>query len=322
MTADERREGTGPDGPDDEIAPGRPADAASPEDTRTDEPDPATDPEDVGPGDTEDTDDAGSDSADGTEDTEDGDTGDSGDAGRDDQPPEVPARPRRRRDPLSSVLIGVLTLLLGFAFMVQVRAADDAQLLAGAREEDLVRILDELSAREERLRDQIADQRAALQQLTSSDSQAAAALEEATRRAEAIGILNGTVVARGPGLEMVIRDPEDAVRVADLLDVIQELRGAGAETMQIDGVRIGVSSAVTGSPGDLMIDGHPISAPYEVRVIGSPQNMETAMNIPGGVVQDITRLGGSVLITQSQDVLVDALRPLDTPQYASPDTDD
>jgi uncharacterized protein YlxW (UPF0749 family) len=229
---------------------------------------------------------------------------------------------RRKRDPLAAALIGVLTLLLGFAFAVQVRSADDTQQLAGAREEDLVRILDELNAREERLRAQLADQRGALQQLTNSDSQSEAALEEARQRAEAIGILNGTIAAEGPGLEMVIRDPEDAVRVADVLDAIQELRGAGAETMQIDGIRIGVSSAVTGQPGDLMVDGRPITAPYEFIVIGDPQGMETAMNIPGGVVQDMTRIGGSAAIQQSDSVVVDALRPLDTPQYASPATGD
>lgn len=232
-----------------------------------------------------------------------------------------PAR-RRRRDPLAAALIGILTLLLGFAFAVQVRAVGDDQDYAGAREEDLVRILDDLTAREQRLREQIADQRSALQQLTDSDSRSATALEEARARAEAIGILNGTIAAEGPGLEMVIRDPEDAVRVADVLDAIQELRGAGAETMQIDGIRIGVSSAVTGTPGDLMVDGRPITAPYEFVVIGDPQGMETAMNIPGGVVQDMARLGGSVDITQSDSVVVDALRPLDTPQYASPATDE
>jgi uncharacterized protein YlxW (UPF0749 family) len=233
------------------------------------------------------------------------------------------ASPRRRhRDPLAAALIGVLTLLLGFAFAVQVRSADDTQQLAGAREEDLVRILDELSAREERLRAQLADQRSALEQLTNTDSRSEAALEEARQRAEAIGILNGTVAAEGPGLEMTVRDPGDEVRVADVLDAIQELRGAGAETMQIDGIRIGVSSAVTGQPGDLMIDGRPITAPYEFVVIGDPQGMETAMNIPGGVVQDMTRIGASVDIRQADSVVVDALRPLDTPQYASPTTDD
>ncbi|WP_324277698.1 hypothetical protein [Blastococcus brunescens] len=79
------------------------------------------------------------------------------------------------------------------------RAVGDDQDYAGAREEDLVRILDDLNAREERLREQIADQRNALEQLTSSDSQSAAALEEARARAEAIGILNGTLPHRAPG---------------------------------------------------------------------------------------------------------------------------
>ena len=227
---------------------------------------------------------------------------------------------RRRRDPLAAALIGVLTLLLGIAFPVQVSNVGNDQALSGAREEDLVRILDDLNAREERLREQISDQRTALQQLTSSDSQSATALEEARKRAEAIGILNGTVAAQGPGLAMTIRDPDDAVRVADILDAIQELRGAGAETMQIDGVRVGVSTAVTGNPGGLMIDGRPITTPYEFVVIGDPQNMETAMNIPGGVVPRINSRGGSVAIDPADEVVVDALRPLDTPQYASPAT--
>ncbi|MCW2684985.1 MAG: hypothetical protein JWP33_2898 [Blastococcus sp.] len=230
--------------------------------------------------------------------------------------------PRRRtRDPLAAALIGVLTLLLGFAFAVQVRSVGEDQQYEGAREEDLVRILDELNAREERLRDQLGEQRGALQQLTSSDSQSAAALEEAQQRAEAIGILNGTIAAQGPGLVMTIRDPEDEVRVADILDAIQELRGAGAETMQIDGVRVGVSTAITGVPGSLMVDGRPVTAPYEFVVIGSPQDMETAMNIPGGVVPHISGRGGSVDIVQSDRVVVDALRPLDTPQYARPEDD-
>jgi uncharacterized protein YlxW (UPF0749 family) len=239
-----------------------------------------------------------------------------------DAPEDPEVRKGRRSDRLAAALIGVLTLLLGFAFAVQVRSVGHDQDYAGAREEDLVRILDDLNAREERLREQLTDQRVALQQLSSSDSRSAAALEEARRQSEAIGILNGTIAAHGPGLVMTIRDPEEKVRVNDILDAIQELRGAGAETMQIDGIRVAVSTAVTGKPGSLMVDGHPISAPYEVLVIGEPQYMETAMNIPGGVVQHIENLGGTVTIAQSSDVVVDALRSLDTPQYASPDTDD
>jgi uncharacterized protein YlxW (UPF0749 family) len=219
------------------------------------------------------------------------------------------------------VLIGVLTLLLGFAFAVQVRSTDTDEALAGAREEDLVRILDDITAQEERLRQEIADQRDALAQLGTSGSDSAAALEEARQRAEALGILNGTVPAQGPGMTMTIRDPEGRLSSSVLLTAIQELRGAGAETMQIDGVRVGVSSAVTGSPGELRIDGQPLAAPYVVQVIGSPQDMATAMSIPGGVVSTVGGRGGSVDIVQSEQVVVDALRPLDEPQYADPADD-
>ncbi|SFK71233.1 DUF881 domain-containing protein [Geodermatophilus ruber] len=250
-----------------------------------------------------------------------------------DEPAEVPApapQPppggrrrlwRRRRDPLAAALIALLTVLLGFAFAVQVRNTGTEEALVGAREEDLVRILDELDVREDRLRDQIAEQRGALRELTNTDSQSATALAEAQRRAEALGILNGTVAAEGPGLHMTILDPEGRVRVADLLDAIQELRGAGAETMQIDGVRIGVSTAVTGEPGDLRIDGRAVESPYEIVVIGSPPDLQTAMSIPGGVVDRVGRQGGTVEIAQSDRVVVDALRPLDAPQYASPESD-
>jgi uncharacterized protein YlxW (UPF0749 family) len=204
---------------------------------------------------------------------------------------------------------------------VQVRATGTGGALEGAREEELVGILDSLDAREDQLRQQIADQRAALRDLSNTDSRSAAALEEASDRADALAVLNGTVAAEGPGLVMTIRDPQGRVRVADLLDAVQELRGAGAETMQIDGVRVGVSTAVTGDPGALRVDGRPVSAPYEVVVIGSPQDLQTAMSIPGGVVDRVGRQGGTVDIEQRDRVVVDALRPLDEPQYAQPQTD-
>ncbi|RBY90105.1 hypothetical protein DQ244_11545 [Blastococcus sp. TBT05-19] len=240
-----------------------------------------------------------------------------------DEPRQIPAAGRgggrRRRDLVAAALIGVLTLVLGFALAVQVRNADEAQVLAGAREEDLVRILDELNSREDRLRAQIAEQRTALQELSGSGSRTGTALQEARGQAEALGILNGTLPAQGPGITLTVRDPSAEVRVQDLLDVIQELRGAGAETMQVDGVRIGLSTAVTGTAGGLRVDGTSLSEPYEFLVIGDPQGIETAMNIPGGVVQAIGNRGGSVTIEQSQLLEVDALRPLDRPQYAAPD---
>jgi uncharacterized protein YlxW (UPF0749 family) len=56
-----------------------------------------------------------------------------------------------------------------------------------------------------------------------------------------------------------------------------------------------------------------------VVAIGSAQDLATAMGIPGGVSALVRREGGEVRIEQSDDVVVDALRVLDEPQYAEPD---
>ncbi len=67
----------------------------------------------------------------------------------------------------------------------------------------------------------------------------------------------------------------------------------------------------------MSVDGHKIDAPYRFKVIGKPQDLEPALNIPGGVVQTLekeqaTRDGGR----GRTKIVVDALRPAKQPDYA------
>lgn len=227
----------------------------------------------------------------------------------------------RSRSWYTSLLIGVLCALLGFALAVQLRTVDSDQGLAGARQGDLARILADLQSRQDRLRSEISEQQALLDQLGSGEDSAAAAIEEARRQAEALAILNGTVAAEGPGITITIRDPDANVDSAVLLDAVQELRGAGAETMQVAGVRITVSSALVGGAGDIRIDGTPVEAPYVIVAIGDAQTLSTAMQFPGGVADKVIQAGGDIDIVPADQVLVDALRPLDVPEYAEPAPD-
>lgn len=229
-------------------------------------------------------------------------------------PGRQPTTSRRR----ASLLIGVLCLLLGFAFAVQVRTTSATSGLGAARQEELVRILDDLSAREDRLRQDIATQEQTRQDLTTGGNRSETALEEARLRTEQLAILAGTAPAQGPGIELTVSDPDGAVGPEVLLDAVQELRAAGAEAIQIGDVRIGVSSAVTGIPGALVIDDTALAAPYRIVAIGDPPTLETALNIPGGVVNTVSRAGGQARITQRDEVVVSALRAITPPEYAQP----
>ncbi|TKJ18062.1 DUF881 domain-containing protein [Blastococcus sp. CCUG 61487] len=208
---------------------------------------------------------------------------------------------------VSAIVTAALALVLGFAIVVQVRATGAGEELSGATEADLVRILDDLDSREQQLRAQLADRERAVEELSDGRSQSGSALAEAQRRAEAIGILNGTLPARGPGLRLLVRDPQGAVTTAVLLDAIQELRGAGAEAIEVDGVRVVVSSYVGGTPGELTVDGQELRAPYEILAIGPPAALEVALNVSGGVVADVARAGGTAEVERVDEVAIDAV---------------
>lgn len=232
------------------------------------------------------------------------------------EPPEVSSSPepaatgdrptRGWNRTVSAIVTAALAVALGFGLVVQIRSTGEAEI-TGATEGDLVRILDELDAREQRLRQQLGEREQAVEELSGGRTRSGSALAEAQRRAEAIGILNGTLPATGPGLRLSIQDRDGAVTAAVLLDAIQELRGAGAEAIEVDGVRIVVSSYVSGTPGELTVDGQPLSAPYEVLAIGPPTDLEVALNVSGGVIADVARAGGSATVTQSDDLSIESV---------------
>jgi uncharacterized protein YlxW (UPF0749 family) len=225
----------------------------------------------------------------------------------------------RRRHPLgAAVLIGLLVAGLGFAIAVQVRqnARDDS--LSGLREADLIGILDNQNNRAERLRAQIADLQNTLTRLQDSGDRNAAAQEQARTEAQALAVLLGTSPAHGPGIVTTITDPRGELRAEDLLDVVEELRGAGAEAIEFAGVRVATTTAFTDHGSSVAVDGTAVQAPYRVVAIGDPSTLDTALNIPGGVAAAVRAVGGDLQVEQRKKVVIASLRQLPTAHYAKP----
>jgi uncharacterized protein YlxW (UPF0749 family) len=224
----------------------------------------------------------------------------------------------RRRRLTSHLLIAALCALLGFAIVVQVRRTDSGDALADARPQDLVEILDGLNRRADELTVEIADLERTLATLKTGGASSAAALEEARRQAATLAVLAGTAPATGPGVTIVIDDPNGTVPPEVLLAAMQELRNAGSEAMQVNAVRIGVDSYFSGVGGAVVTDGVALTAPYSLVAIGDPPTLTAAMQIPGGVSDTVRRAGGTLTIQSADSVTVDALRPVRANTYARP----
>lgn len=225
----------------------------------------------------------------------------------------------------AQVVAALLCGVLGFAAAVQVRSTQDAGL-SGLRQTDLVRILDDVSERSARLQAEARELQETRDRVTGDDDQAA--LQEARDRARVLGILAGTLPARGPGIRLTITDPEGQVGSDVLIDTLQELRDAGAEAVEIssvDGpaVRVVASTSFVdaGEPGSgagVEVDGTVLRPPYRFVVIGEPGTLATALEIPGGVLEVLDQRGAQGVVTQEQAVEISSLRVAASPRYARP----
>jgi uncharacterized protein YlxW (UPF0749 family) len=234
-------------------------------------------------------------------------------------------RPRARP---ADVLVAVLLGLLGFALVVQVRSTQKVGVLANARQEDLVQILDELSNRSDRLRQEVSTLTSTKEKLTTGTGATEAALAEARRRTQQLGILAGTVAATGPGVLVRITDPQDQVSASVLLDVLEELRNAGAEAVQLEGtgdaggvvaVRVVAQTALEDRSTGIAADKTHLVAPFRFIALGDPGTLAGAMAIPGGVEDAVRQQGGATEVTRGERLRVGALRAISTPRYARPD---
>jgi uncharacterized protein YlxW (UPF0749 family) len=239
--------------------------------------------------------------------------------------PPAPARRRRpRRRPSDQpgdggtgapralagrALVALSVGLVGFLVAAQLGTAHRGrEHLALESESDLTRIFSSLNEQSAALRDEISQLRLELAALQSSAERDQLARDAAQRQLSDLQILAGVVPARGPGVAVRITDPKGALEFQFLLDLVQELRDAGAEAIAVNGRRIGGNTAFSHLRDVVTVDGQEIHDPYEVLAIGDPGTLEVGLRIPGGAVDTLDALDGTkVTVERRSDVRVPAL---------------
>jgi uncharacterized protein YlxW (UPF0749 family) len=229
----------------------------------------------------------------------------------------VAERAARRRRTGSHVLVAVLCGLLGFALVVQVRHTQEGDL-GSLRQDELVQLLDEVTQRSEELAQERARLRAERDELLTSEDSRRVAEEAARERALVQGVLAGTLPVEGRGITVTVVDLGTAVKAHTLYNMLQELRNAGAEAIEMSGRRLTASSWIAESDDGVVVDGSPVAPPYRWIAVGDPQTLAVALEIPGGALAAVRSDGGEALLERSDLVRVTAVREPPEPRFASP----
>jgi uncharacterized protein YlxW (UPF0749 family) len=222
------------------------------------------------------------------------------------------------RPTLSQGIVALLIGALGFAITVQVRD-DGTEDYAGVRGEELVELLKSLDSANERLGTQIQDLTATRNGLLDSTQRSEEAEKQARLRAEELAILAGTSGATGPGIELIINDPDKRIDAPALLDAIEELRDAGAEAIVINGVaRVVAQTYFLDDEDQIRVGGREIKRPYRIEAIGDSGDLAEAVRFRGGLIDRVANRDGSAFVYEKDKVTITALADVTTPEYARP----
>lgn len=217
----------------------------------------------------------------------------------------------------SAILITLMCALLGFGYMTQINSGPSTYETMS--EDELVRLINETSTQAQNLeqrKNQLSQQ---LSSLKAAADQRAQAQRIANQNKETSGIISGRLPAQGKGVMITIGKGKDKdIDASTMFTLIEELRNAGAEVIAINDVRVVTSTSIwADEDGSLECDGIPLTAPYKVRAIGNPSDLQNAVNIAGGIGSRLKVMyGAKVTVKQSDSVQIDATREPSTNNYA------
>jgi uncharacterized protein YlxW (UPF0749 family) len=241
---------------------------------------------------------------------------------------EGPRRPRELRGPTmrpasrlrTRIALVLVAATVGFLVGVQARHREEVSgRLAAESPEDLTRILSDLNAEADRLARQVSELRVKLVRYRTSAEREDILLQDARKTLADLRVLAGTVPVQGPGVVVRISDPERRVTWDLLLDLVQELRDAGAEAIAVDARRVVASSWFGPASSGVSLDGERLAPPYQVEAVGPGDAIAEALRIPGGPVAVISAQSSVTLDVESVDgLLLPALQRQIAFRYARP----
>lgn len=121
-------------------------------------------------------------------------------------------------------------------------------------------------------------------------------------------MLLGETEVEGQGIIITIKDEnieDDNITYEDLLHIVNELKGAGAEAISINNQRI-INRTDIVYTNALKVNGKRIWGPFTIKAIGNQTYLESALLGVGGYVDELRKWGFEVQIERSDEVQIEA----------------
>jgi len=205
-----------------------------------------------------------------------------------------------------------LLCLAGFLLVLQVRAYRELSAgieLPSRRLEDLLVLIRRQQDSDRALRDEVASLEAKQQEIRATEAAGRSLADAMRHEMDGYRMALGMTAVAGPAISVTLAaDPKhlSVPQAQDVAAMVNELWGAGAEAVSVNGLRMLATDGVVSSGRGVRIAGRPTGEPYVIVAIGDPAVLDEALTVPGGAVDGLRGVGLTVTLRRIPQAVLPA----------------
>lgn len=207
-----------------------------------------------------------------------------------------------------TVTIGFLSLLLTCVMFMQFKVVNKTDIaeLESMRDEELKEKLAEWKDKYNETHTKLIENENKIEEYRETSENSEESSKLVKKELDEANIVLGITDVTGNGIQITLKDTSEKEYTSlDLLNLVNELKAAGAEAISINGERIiNLTDIVDISTKYILVNSNRVSSPYTVLAIGDESYLKSALNIKNGYVDLRKKEGFSIEVQEKKNIQI------------------
>ena len=208
-----------------------------------------------------------------------------------------------------ALVFGILCLILTFAITVQLRVSSLSESessqtkITDKLKDEIFRLNDENVKLAEKFQNTTSELDDARNQAAQNDSSS----KDTSELIKKYTIVSGKTDVTGQGIIIKYKPSDNEAKadmVKDLRDIVNEIKNAGAEAIEINNQRIVGTTAIEMVKNKIEINDIEVSENFIIKAIGDSNLMYSGLIRPGGTIENIRESGVSIEINSENTIKI------------------
>ncbi len=207
-----------------------------------------------------------------------------------------------------NIALMVVCIILGVMLALQYKSVNYNQSMASYEnmrldelKNELITMQNQKNSLQERLAE-LEDENQTYAKVKAGDSEASQQIQNSLKKAR---IFAGLETVKGAGI-IVTLDDYASIHVMDydILNIVNELRASGAQAISVNDERIVAMTEIREAGQYVMINGRQYKAPFTIKAIADPDDLEHSLTLIGGVVEMLKEDLLNVTIKKADEIVI------------------